>query len=224
MVGGQIATTLSPPTLVGYVRRPTRTPRAADNTGDLAQAKAELAKCGKPNGFHDQHRHHQQGQGAEGRRGRCSTALARVGIQAHVQQFDPSSYYSTVIGTPSNVHSKDLGIMEAGWGADWPAGYGFYSSIVDGRKILTQGGNSNYAEENNPQVNALLDKLATDPSEANREQYTAQIDQLVMADAVVLPYIDDSALVYRNPRVTNVYITNAFGIYDFVSMGVSDGK
>jgi peptide/nickel transport system substrate-binding protein len=221
-VGGQIATTFSPPTLVGYVAA-NPYPSGPDNTGDLAQAKAELAKCGSPNGFKTNIASSNKGKGPKVAAA-LQTALARVGIQAQVQTFDPSTYYSTVIGTPSNVHSKDLGIMIAGWGADWPAGYGFYSSIVDGRKILQQGGNSNYAEENNPQVNALLDKLASDPSEANREQYTAQIDQLVMADAVVLPYIDDSALVYRNPRVTNVYITNAFGIYDFVSMGVSDGK
>jgi len=220
--GGQIATTMSPPTLVGY-QAANPYPSGADNTGDLTQAKAELVKCGKPSGFHTNIATTNKGK-APKVAAALQQALARVGIQADVQQFDASSYYSTTIGTPSNVHAKDLGIMEAGWGADWPAGYGFYSSIVDGRKILTQGGNSNYAEENNPQVNALLDKLATDPSADNRAQYTAQIDQLVMGDAVMLPFTYDSALVYRNPRVTNVYITNAFGIYDFVSMGVSDGK
>lgn len=220
--GGPIATTMSPPTLVGYVAA-NPYPSGPDNKGDLTQAKAELAKCGSPNGFKTNIATTNKGK-APKVAAALQAALARVGIDAQVQQFDASSYYSTVIGTPSNVHSKDLGIMTAGWGADWPAGFGFYSSIVDGRKILQQGGNSNYSEENNPQINDLLDKLATDPSADNRAKYTAQIDQLVMQDAVMLPFTDDAALVYRNPRVTNVYITNAFGIYDFVSMGVSDGK
>lgn len=37
----------------------------------------------------------------------------------------------------------------------------------------------------------------------------------------MLPVIDAMALLYRNPRVTNVYVTNAFGMYDVVNMGVS---
>jgi peptide/nickel transport system substrate-binding protein len=34
----------------------------------------------------------------------------------------------------------------------------------------------------------------------------------------------DKALNYRNPRLTNVYVTSAFGMVDFQALGVSDGK
>src|SRR5262249_6488300 len=130
--GGDIATTMAPPTLPGY-QSFNLYPSGPDNTGDLDQAKAELAKCGKPTRFHTNIATTTKGKGPKVATA-LQAALARVGITADIQQFDSSSYYSTVIGTPSNVHSKDLGIMVMGWGADFPTGYGFFSAISDSRK------------------------------------------------------------------------------------------
>jgi hypothetical protein len=31
------------------------------------------------------------------------------------------------------------------------------------------------------------------------------------------------SVYWRNPRLTNVYSTNFFGLYDWVNMGVNDG-
>ena len=45
-----------------------------------------------------------------------------------------------------------------------------------------------------------------------------------MEGAYYLPFVFDKALNYRNPRLTNVYIHDTFGMVDFQSLGVSDGK
>ena len=46
-----------------------------------------------------------------------------------------------------------------------------------------------------------------------------------MDGAVYLPYLWDSAYYYRNPRLTNVYLTPGTGFYyDYVNIGTSDGK
>lgn len=220
--GGDIATTVAPPTLPGY-QSFNDYPSGSDNTGDLAQAKAELAKCGKPNGFHTNIATTNKGKGPKVAQA-LQAALARVGIQADIQQFDSSTYYSTVVGTPSNVHSKDLGIIVAGWGADFPTGFGYFSAIADGRKILTSGGNSNWAEVNDPAINAALDDMTATTDEAQKAKDVQTVDHALMDGAYYLPFTYDKALTYHNPRVTNVYVTNAFGMYDFVSMGVDDGK
>jgi peptide/nickel transport system substrate-binding protein len=220
--GGDIATTVAPPTLPGYTSF-NDYPSGADNTGDLAQAKAELAKCGKPDGFKTSIATVNKGKGPKVAEA-LQAALARVGIVATIQQFDSSSYYGTVIGTPSNVHSKDLGIMVAGWGADFPTGFGYFSAIADGRKILQSGGNSNWAEVNDPTINAALDDMTTTTDPAQKAKDVKTVDQALMDGAHYLPFTYDKALTYHNPRVTNVYVTNAFGMYDFVSMGVNDGK
>ncbi|WP_194918026.1 ABC transporter substrate-binding protein [Catenulispora rubra] len=220
--GGDIATTVAPPTLPGY-QSFNDYPSGADNTGDLTQAKAELAKCGKPTGFHTNIATTNKGKGPKVAQA-LQAALARVGIQADIQQFDSSTYYSTVIGTPSNVHKKDLGIMVAGWGADFPTGFGFFSAIADGRKILQAGGNSNWPEVNDPAVNAALDDMTATTDAAQKAKDVQTIDHALMDGAYYLPFTYDKALTYHNPRVTNVYITNAFGMYDFDSMGVNDGK
>ncbi len=52
-----------------------------------------------------------------------------------------------------------------------------------------------------------------------------QLDAEVMSLAVNLPFQYDKTLFYRNPRLTNVRINfGEGGYYDFVNMGVSDGK
>ena len=52
-----------------------------------------------------------------------------------------------------------------------------------------------------------------------------QINHGVMDSATYLPYLWDASLYYRNPRLTNVYLGQGLGsYYDYVNIGVSDGK
>ena len=48
--GGDIASTLLPPTVTGYQKSDT-TRRRRPPQGDITKAKQELQKCGQPNGF-----------------------------------------------------------------------------------------------------------------------------------------------------------------------------
>jgi peptide/nickel transport system substrate-binding protein len=220
--GGDFASTMAPPTLPGYQAFDLY-PSGADHTGDLAKAKEELTKCGKPNGFHTNIATTNKGKGPKFATA-MQAALARVGITADIQQFDSSSYYSTTIGTPSNVHSKDLGIMVMGWGADFPTGFGYFSAISDSRKILQPGGNSNWAEVNEPTIDAALDDMLVTTDQAKKAADVQTIDHKLLEQAYYAPAVYDKALTYRNPRLTNVYVTGAAGMYDFVSIGTSDGK
>jgi peptide/nickel transport system substrate-binding protein len=214
--GGDIAVNMLPPNIAGHEDSldPYNT---KSGKPQIDKAKEELAACGKPTGFDTVLATRNAGKEPKTAEA-LQAALKNVGINARLDPTDASLYFRSTIGAPSNVHAKGYGLMMAGWGADFPTGYGFLSILVDGRSI-SPSGNNNYAELNNPEVNKLIDdaKAATDPKAAD---IWAQIDHKVMDSAVMVPFVYDKALNYRNPRVTNVYVTEYYGMYDFGSLGV----
>jgi peptide/nickel transport system substrate-binding protein len=81
-------------------------------------------------------------------------------------------------------------------------------------------GNSNYPSLNDATVNKVLSNA---PSGKSTEADWKTLDEAVMTAAVYMPIYWGKNLYYRNPRMTNVTSDNAlaFGIYDFVNVGVS---
>jgi len=110
--------------------------------------------------------------------------------------------------------------MNAGWGADYPTPYGFMRVLVDGRSILPSG-NNNYSELNDPEINSLIDQATAEPDATKSAAIWGQINSKVMDTATQLPYVYDKALNYRNPRMTNVFVQNYYGQWDFSTLGVS---
>jgi peptide/nickel transport system substrate-binding protein len=214
--GGQVATTMLNPDVKGY----TSFDLYPDNNGngDLTKAKSELAACGKPNGFTTHMRGQNTGKGKATAEA-VQASLKRIGINVVLDLGAPATYYSQFIGAPSVLKKNDAGLMYAGWGADWPTGFGFFSSLVDGRKILAQG-NSNYSETNDPKINALIDQ-AVGTTDANKAaDLWGQVDKQVMTDATLVPMTYDKALDIISTNVSNAYILLALlGCYDFQAMG-----
>ena len=89
--------------------------------------------------------------------------LKKVGITANIKEFDPATYYSSVVGVPANIKKDGYGLAFAGWGPDWPAPYGFFENIVDPRKILPQG-NSNYGACSDPHITSLINRRSSRPA------------------------------------------------------------
>jgi peptide/nickel transport system substrate-binding protein len=208
---------MTPPGIPGYDPSYDPYPVGKDGTGDVAKAKAELALCGKPSGFATKFAYSTPSETGPKLFQTEQTALARVGITLTAAPAAASSYYSTFAGSPANVKSQGLGIISAGWGADFPTYYGFYNNIVNGGAILPTG-NSNYGSINDPTVNSILDNTAA----ASTQATGLTLSKALMATAGDLPYVWSKSLYYRNPRLTNVTSDNAlaFGIYDFVNVGV----
>jgi peptide/nickel transport system substrate-binding protein len=216
--GGAIGTSMLPPNIDGY------DPDLAPYTGktgqpDLAKAKDELTKCGQPNGFKTVIATRNKGKEPKVAEA-LQQALAKVGINATIDNSDPSLYFRSTIGSPDNVHKKGYGLMIAGWGADYPTGAGFLDVLVDGTQIFPSG-NNNYEELNDPAIQDLIKQAqaATDPKKA--ADLWGQINKKVMDTASLVPYVYDKALNYRNPRLSNVYVDPYFGMIDFQALGVS---
>lgn len=215
--GGEIATTVLPPNVLGYEKDVTWQP-GKDNRGDPAKAKQALEACGQPDGFTtniavrgDRPEDVATGEAIQ-------ASLQKVGITANIKKYPSGSWSDQYAGRPAFVHKNNLGIQVAGWGPDWPSGFGFLSQIVDGRAIAPSS-NFNQMELNDPKVNALLDKGIRTPSKAARNKIWAEIDKRVMESAAYLGVVYEKTLLYRPADLTNVYIHPAYGMYDYAVLG-----
>ncbi|HCU93207.1 MAG TPA: ABC transporter substrate-binding protein [Actinobacteria bacterium] len=216
-VQGQIATTAMPPNIEGYQSFDLYNAKSKP-TGDVAAAKAALAKCGQPNGFSttmayrsDRPREAQVAQSLQ-------QSLAAVGIKLTLQGFPSGTYYTDFSGAPKYVHQHGLGLNIGGWGADWPDGYGFLDELFNGNAIVPTG-NTNISELNDPTVNSLFTKATTTTSVSARNAIWAQIDKAVMQQAVIVPGVYAKALLYRSPNLTNVYVQPYYGMYNYAVLG-----
>jgi peptide/nickel transport system substrate-binding protein len=218
---GVVAGSMTPPGIEGYQTTAQYDPLSAgpDQTGDLTKAKSELQACGKPSGFPVNFAYSTPSDYAPKVFAAEKAALARVGITLTAATDDSSTYYNTFIGSPSNVLKKHIGMALAGWGADFPTNVGFYQAIANGNAIVDPG-TSNYVSLNDPVVNGLLN---SGPAGKNTVADWQKLNHQIMTDAVYVPIYWGLTMYYRNPRMTNVTCDNAlaFGIYDFVNIGVS---
>jgi len=218
--GGAIASTVMPPNIIGH-QNFDYYDALSQPSGDLTAAKAALTACGKPNGFtigmayrSDRPKEVQAAQALQ-------SALGRVGITLQLHGYPSGTYYTDFAGSPNYMHQHDIGLATGGWAADWPDGYGFLDEISNGNTIAPAG-NTNIEELNDPVVNNLFTQ-ATDP-QLTTAQETAiwpKIDQQIMKDAGILPEVYAKSLLYRNPAVTNVYVQDYYGMYNYAVLGVS---
>jgi len=192
-----------------------------DKNGNTAKAKDALTKCGKPGGFStkiavrgDRPKEVAAGEALQ-------QSLSKVGIKTTIAKFPSGDWSAQYGGNPTYIHAHGIGIMIAGWGADWPSGFGFLSQIADGRAIKENGGNYNQMELNDPTVNSLLDKGIQTTDNGQKNDIWAQVDQKIMESGALLPFVYEKTLLYRPTTLTNVFITQAYTMYDYTQLGKS---
>jgi len=216
--GGEIASTVSPPNVVGHkafdLYNATSKPQ-----GDLAAAKNQLKLCGHPNGFTTGITYRSDRPKEVAAATALQQALGQVGIHTTLHGFPTGTYYANFAGVPRYMHQHGIGIAFGGWAPDWPDGYGFFYYITDGATIAPTG-NYNVSELNDPVVNNLLAKYATTTDAATRNSYTGQIDLQVMKDAAILPEVYAKSLLYRSPKLTNVFVQSYYGMYNYSELGL----
>ena len=182
-------------------------------------SRPPLQLCGKPNGFTTVMTYRSDRPKEVAVATAMQAAEARVGIKLTLHGYPTSTYTSNFAGVPNYVHSHNLGIATYGWAPDWPDGYGEFYYIADGAAISPVG-NTNLGELNDPLVNSLLGKFATETNATVRNGYTSQIDMQIMKDAAFLPNVYAKALLYRPSNLTNVYVQPFYGMYNYAVLGL----
>ena len=217
VAGGQIASTVMPPNIVGYQKFDLYN-ALSKPTGDTASAKQQLALCGQPSGFSTSLSYRSDRPKETAAATALQASLALAGIKLTLKGYLAGTYYTNFAGDPSYVHSHDLGIEMGGWGADWPNGFGFLDELANGNTIVSTG-NTNIEELNDPAVNADFAKSST-VTGAARTALWSVIDKQIMTDAGILPLIYAKALLYRSPNLTNAYVQDYYGMFNYAVLGV----
>jgi peptide/nickel transport system substrate-binding protein len=217
IAGGDIASTVMPPSLAGFHRFDLYYALTQPH-GDLASARRQLAACGRPNGFTTNLAYASDMPKMTAAATAEQQALSRAGIKVVLQGYSFATF-EDVSTTPSYVHQHDLGLAINGWAPDWPDGFGFLYFLAAGPPIRPTG-NTNPEELNDPVVNGLFTKALATSNAAARNAIWPQIDQQVMSDAVILPGVYGRALLYRNPHLTNVYVHQYYANYDYANLGL----
>jgi peptide/nickel transport system substrate-binding protein len=218
ITGGAIASTVMPPTVLGYQQFDLYNALSEPN-GDIAAAKQELKLCGKPHGFTTGLAYRTDRPQEVAAAQALQASLATVGIKTHLDGYLSGEYYTQFAGVPAYVDSHDLGIDMGGWSADWPDGYGFLTGLSNGDAIASVA-NTNISDINSPSINALFARAANDNSEASRLAIWTRIDKKIMGLAAILPMVYQKVLLYRNPNVTNVYVDSYYGMYNYAVLGL----
>ena len=216
--GGDIATGLLPPVIPGF-QKMDQYEAAAMPSGDVAKAKDQLKTCGQPNGFSTNISYRVERPKEKAVAEEMQQSLAQVGIKLTIKPYPQGDYFKLYAGKPDYAKANGLGIMVYGWGADWPDGYGFLDQIVDSRTIRAAG-NTNLGIKI-PAVDAMLDTALQTTDIAAREKIWGQIDAAVMANASVLPGIWAKGLLYRPANLTNMFVNDGFGMYDYTTLGTT---
>ena len=221
VAGGQIGTTVMPPTISGYTSFDLYE-AASKPQGDAAKAKQELQACNQPSGFSTGIAYRSdrptETQGAQA----LQQALSAVGIKTTLHGYPTATYYTNFAGVPKYMSSHNIGIAFGGWGPDWPDGYGFLDELTNGNTIVPAG-NTNIGMLNDPVVNNLFTKAAGITNATERNAIWGQIDHQVMSDAVIVPIVYAKALIYRPASLTNVYFSQGYSLNNYAVSGVTGG-
>ena len=215
--GGDIAHTAMPPNVTGYYDFDLYHALSKPG-GDIAAAKQQLALCGHSSGFTTNIAYRSDRPKELAAAQALQASLSQAGIKTTLKGYLSGSYYSTFAGVPAYVHSHDLGIDFGGWGQDWPDAYGWGWGLFDGASIVSAG-NANISELNDPAINNMFNQLESATSAQASASISRQIDLAVMKDAVILPVLYAKSLLYRNPSLTNVFVQDYYGMYDYGVLG-----
>ncbi|GIH71614.1 ABC transporter substrate-binding protein [Sphaerimonospora thailandensis] len=213
-LAGEIASGLMPPSIGGWQKLdlyPT-------GTGDVAKAKEALAACGKPDGFETTMTFRSDRPKEQAAAESMQQALAKAGIKLTLKGFPTSEYFPSYAGKPAYTKKNNIGIATNGWAADWNDGFGFFSQIVDSR-VIREAGNYNLGVKS-PEIDALIDKANLEQDAATRDAIWGEVDRKVMEGAYVLPAVWAKGLTLRGKGLTNVFVTGAYDMYDYLNLGV----
>jgi peptide/nickel transport system substrate-binding protein len=225
IAGGDIGTNMLPPSVPGAEGQKYDPYKisGANKTGNTTLAKKALKACGQPNGFKTTIAVRNNKQQEVATATSLQAALKKVGINADIYQYD-GSQSAGIIGSPSNVEKKKLGIIIMGWGPDFPSVQGYGIPLWSSNYIL-QSGNNNFAMIKDKTIDGLFDQYNKEQDEAKKTQIATEINHKVSDGAYYLPFTFERLLNFRSSRLANVYTTNAYsGYYDFVNLGLKSTK
>jgi peptide/nickel transport system substrate-binding protein len=169
--------------------------------GDPEKAKALLAEAGFPGGI--KFKMPYRNQNAEPAIAQTIQAsLKKAGIEIELIPVAPSDYYSKFMTNPLNTKEGNWDIAPVGWSPDWVGGA---ARSVFQPQFTYNGTHQtyNYTDYNNPEANKIAQQAINATTSDDAAKLWGQVDELVMKDAPVVPYLAEKVVVYHGASVQN---------------------
>lgn len=180
-----------------------------DDKGDPEKAKQLLAEAGFPDGITLKMPYRNKDLEVATAQ-TIQASLARAGITLELVPVTAADYYSKFMTNPSNTKDGIWDIAPVGWTPDWVGGA---ARSVFQPQFTFNGAHQtyNYTDYNNDAANEIAAQAinATTPEET--AQLWSQVDEMVMADAPVVPLIANKNPRYHGEAVRN-YQVYALGV------------
>jgi len=137
--------------------------------------------------------------------------LNKIGLKATLKIIDGSIYWTTI---GNQATKAQIGFAD--WFQDYPHPLDWFDVLLNGERI-TPTHNNNYADYNNPSVNATIDKLKQSPTlSASVNQQWATLDETIMKDAPWAPYVNRNFTDFFGSKIdTSCYINHVLYQFDF---------
>ncbi|MET8143572.1 ABC transporter substrate-binding protein [Sphaerisporangium sp. NPDC005288] len=206
--------TAIPPGNIGYQEyNPYPTPGDA---GDPAKCKQMLAEAGYPNGLTLTGAYRNAGNHPAVFQS-YSADLQKCGITVKGLPVRQGDYYGAFLQNVSLAKGSKWDISAPGWVPDW---YGNNGRAVAQPLFQTNctPGTSNYGCYSNPRVDDLIKQALAEPDAAKSAGLWHQVDQQVMADAVIVPFQNQNTPIYHAKRVKNALYLPSFQLYDVTNL------
>ncbi|WP_196778436.1 ABC transporter substrate-binding protein [Thalassorhabdomicrobium marinisediminis] len=172
-----------------------------DAKGDPEKARELLAEAGYPDGislkmpFRNLNNESAIAQTLQ-------ASFAEAGIEIELIPVSAADYYSKYMTNPQNTTDGAWDIAPVSWSPDWAGGAArsvFQPQFsYDGRHQTY-----NYTDYNNDEANARAKEAINATSAEEAARLWGEVDEIVMADAPVAPFISQNVVVYHSDAVEN---------------------
>ncbi|MGE0279974.1 MAG: ABC transporter substrate-binding protein [Rhizobiaceae bacterium] len=180
-----------------------------DSKGDPEKAKALLAEAGFPDGISLKMPYRNKDVEATTAE-TIQASMARAGIKIELIPVTAADYYSKFMTNPVNTKDGVWDIAPVGWTPDWVGGA---ARSVFQPQFTFNGTHQtyNYTDYNNDKANEVAKQAINATTSEDTAKLWAQVDEIVMADAPVVPLIANKNPRYRSEAVKN-YLPYALGV------------
>jgi peptide/nickel transport system substrate-binding protein len=148
--------------------------------------------------------------------------LGAIGVHLKALAVPPADLYVKYAEVPATAKNGTWDIAMTGWGPDWygDAAASFFEPIYEGTNSFPPDG-SNFSYWNDPAINALIAKAASQSSPVAAGKLWAQIDEDVMQQAPTYQITQSMQPLYHSSFVHNAVYVPAIQQFDPTNVWLS---